>query len=98
MVRKRVFRHNVTSGFGDYSNEIGMSFGSMEEVMYKMHKFETIKRISQDDLMNGTVAEDEVKAILEDALMKEVYDSIIFGKRKIESIATLSGRTKLTAI
>ncbi|WP_024654379.1 hypothetical protein [Borrelia hispanica] len=99
VARKSTARHNVTSSAGDYSNEIGMSGNSVEEITYKMHVFNTLQRIPQRDLIDGEINEDEVKSNLELALIKNAYNSLVFGKPsiKMEGIATLSGRTKLTA-
>ncbi|AFI31904.1 hypothetical protein [Borrelia crocidurae] len=99
VVRKKSSRSNVTTGFGDYINEIGMSSNPMQEATYKMHRFDTLQRISQHDLMHGTISEDEVRSHLESNLMENAFDSVVFGRPsiKMEGIATLSGRTKLTA-
>ncbi|QBK63809.1 hypothetical protein EZU68_05325, partial (plasmid) [Borrelia miyamotoi] len=98
VARKAVLEHNVTANFGDYSNEIGRSSIFFQEMAYKMHVFDTVQRISLKDLMYGSMSEDEVKANLELGLMKDAYHSIIFGKPgiKMEGIATLVGRSKLS--
>ncbi|AHH10015.1 Hypothetical protein BPA_0047000 (plasmid) [Borrelia parkeri SLO] len=99
VARKAVLEHNVTASFGDYSNEIGRSGIFFQEMAYKMHVFDTVQRISLKDLMYGSVSEEEVKANLELGLMKDAYHSIIFGKPeiKMEGIATLTGRSKITS-
>ncbi|AHH06922.1 Hypothetical protein BCD_0856 (plasmid) [Borrelia crocidurae DOU] len=49
-------------------------------------------------LRDGFIPEDEVKDILGDVLMEQVYHSVVFGNpsKKIEGIATLPGRSKLS--
>ncbi|WP_215535788.1 hypothetical protein [Borreliella bavariensis] len=98
IVRKSKVDHNVTSTFGDHSNEIGKSSIFFQEMAYKMHVFDTVQRISLKDLMYGTTTEDEVKNNLEVGLMKDAYHSVIFGKKNInmEGISTLKGRSKVT--
>lgn len=99
IVKKATAEHNVTSTFGDHSNEIGKSSMFFKEMAYKMHVFDTVQRISLKDLVYGTITEDEVKSNLELGLMKDAYHSIIFGKSSInmEGIANLTGRSKVTA-
>ncbi|AMR76150.1 hypothetical protein [Borrelia hermsii] len=99
VARKSVLEHNVTASFGDHSNEIGRSSICFQEMSYKMHVFDTVQRISLQDLMSGSMSEDEVKANLELGLMNDAYHSVIFGKPdiKMEGIATLTGRSKITS-
>lgn len=98
IVKKATVEHNITSTFGNYSNEIGRSSIFFKELAYKMHVFDTVQRISLKDLMYENMTEDEVKANLELGLMKDAYHSIIFGKPniKMEGIANLTGRSKIT--
>ncbi|WP_031507780.1 hypothetical protein [Borreliella garinii] len=98
IVKKAKVDHNVTTTFGNYSNEIGRSGIFFKELAYKMHVFDTVQRISLKDLMYDNMTEDEVKANLELGLMKDAYHSIIFGKPniKMEGIANLTGRSKIT--
>ncbi|WP_210381908.1 hypothetical protein [Borreliella garinii] len=98
IVKKAKVDHNVTTTFGNYSNEIGRSGIFFKEMAYKMHVFDTVQRISLKDLMYDNMTEDEVKANLELGLMKDAYHSIIFGKPniKMEGIANLTGRSKIT--
>nr|WP_234925502.1 hypothetical protein [Borreliella valaisiana] len=99
IVKKATVDHNVTATVGEHSNEIGRSSIFFKEMAYKMHVFDTVQRISLKDLMYGNMSEDEVKANLELGLMKDAYHSVIFGKPsiKMEGIATLIGRSKITA-
>ncbi|WP_418457425.1 hypothetical protein [Borreliella andersonii] len=99
IVRKAITDHNVTATSGDHSNEIGKSSIFFKEMAYKMHVFDTVQRISLKDLMCRTITEDQVKANLELGLMKDAYYSVIFGKEniKMEGIANLTGRSKITA-
>lgn len=73
---------------------------ALQEMEYKIYgAFNTVQRISLEDLMSGSMSEDEIKANLELGLMNDAYHSIIFGKPdiKMEVIATLTGRSKITS-
>nr|WP_234925471.1 hypothetical protein [Borreliella valaisiana] len=83
IVKKATIDHNVTSTFGDHSNEIGRSSIFFKKMAYKMHVFDTVQLIFLKDLMYGTTTENEVKANLELGLMKDAYHSVIFGKKTL---------------
>ncbi|WP_024654635.1 hypothetical protein [Borrelia hispanica] len=71
----------------------------IDRVSHKMHLLDCRISVSHSSLMFGTENNNSIKADLEHGLMKTVYYWVIFGDsfRNIEGIATLSGRTKLTA-
>ncbi|ETZ17471.1 hypothetical protein BDCR2A_01607 [Borrelia duttonii CR2A] len=88
---------DITSNAGDAA--AGDYSRICKELLCKMHLFDCKISVSHSSLMLGTENDHSIKAHLGHALMRNIFYSIIFGKPsiKMEGIATLSGRTKLTA-